>query len=320
MQRKHSEINASNSKLREIDVSAIERNLENPRIIFRQQEFDDLVDSIFRFGVQVPVSVYQRGNRFVLIDGERRWRSCRKLNKRTIPALVQKEPDRLNNLLLMFNIHGLREQWDLLTIALKLNDVIKLLEAKEKKPPTEIIISQNTGLSRAVIRRCKLLLDLPKKYHSLILKELHKPKSKQVFTEDFFIEMERSLKTVERAIPEAIDDKESVRKVLMGKFRSKVIDNRVHFRKIAKIANAKKVNGDVEAAKGALHKLFSNNRYSINEAFEDSVSDLYEERDILSRITTTSTRIRQLDHNIIDEEVEIALSDLIEAAKGALER
>ena len=76
--------------------------------------------SIRRNGIQVPISVYEDDGGFVLIDGERRWRCARKLNHQRIPALVQQKPAPLADLLLMFNIHMLREQWDYLTIANKL--------------------------------------------------------------------------------------------------------------------------------------------------------------------------------------------------------
>src|SRR5271155_5606646 len=118
------------SELLEIRVDQIDRNPENPRIYFRAAELETLLSSIRKIGVQVPISVYRSHGRYVLIDGERRWRCSLKLNKKTIPALVQGKPDALGNLLFMFNIHALREQWDLLTIALKLPRVISLLDAK----------------------------------------------------------------------------------------------------------------------------------------------------------------------------------------------
>ena len=107
---------AKNKKpgLSEIPINEIDRNPENPRIVFRQAELEDLYESIRRYGVQVPIAVYEENNRFVLLDGERRWRCCLKLGKQTIPAIIRSKPTALNNLLLMFNIHSLREQWDLL--------------------------------------------------------------------------------------------------------------------------------------------------------------------------------------------------------------
>jgi len=163
------------SLLSDIPVSQVNVNPENPRLVFRPGELEELTESIRRYGVQVPVTVYREGHRYVLIDGERRWRSSLKLNKRTIPALIQSKPDLLTNLLLMFNIHALREQWDLLTIALKLPRVIGLLFERDRKKPTERELAEYTGLTQGVIRRCKLLIEMPDKYKQDILEELKKP-------------------------------------------------------------------------------------------------------------------------------------------------
>ena len=102
-------------RLADIPVAKVSPNPENPRLNFRQGELEELQESIRQFGVQVPIAVFREERNYVLIDGERRWRCASKLNLKTIPALVQVEPDQLQNLLLMFNIHALREQWDLLS-------------------------------------------------------------------------------------------------------------------------------------------------------------------------------------------------------------
>ncbi len=176
---------AANAAPTEIPISKIDRNPENPRIFFRAAELETLLNSIRRHGVQVPISVYKERGRYVLIDGERRWRCSLKLNKKTIPALVQDKPDALGNLLLMFNIHALREQWDLLTIALKLPRVIGLLRRRFKKDPTEKDIAEETGLPRASIRRSRLLMDMPQEYRDQLLTDLQKPKNQQQLSETF---------------------------------------------------------------------------------------------------------------------------------------
>ena len=246
---------AADSKLQQIPIDKIDRNPDNPRIVFRPGELEELQESIRLYGVQVPISVYREHGRYVLIDGERRWRCASKLNSGTIPALVQKKPPPLQNLLLMFNIHALREQWDLLTVGLKLPKIIDLLTKEIGKAPTIKEISEKTGLNRAMIRRCKLLMSLPQQYKDQILAELQKPKAQQKFTEDLFIELERSLTTVTRAMPEVVPDREAVRKVLLKKFQAGIINNRVLFRDIGKIARAKKVGGNIDFRCGRPQKI-----------------------------------------------------------------
>lgn len=301
---------ASAAKLEQLRVDSIDRNPENPRLVFRPGELENLLESIRVHGIQVPISVYRDGARYVLIDGERRWRCSLKLNRPTIPALVQPKPDPLGNLLLMFNIHSLREQWDLLTIALKLPRVITLLESKLKKQPTEQDIADQTGLNRSLIRRCKLLMELPQEYKDEILAELNKPKAKQKVTEDLFIEMERALKTVERAMPSTIVEKDSVRQVLIEKYRSGVINNRVHFRDIAKIARAEKVGYDTKSAAEQLSKLFQRNNYSIEDAYSNSVEYAYKERDVGTRVTSLMSLLSNIDPEEVDGELRNNLKTL----------
>lgn len=309
------------STLLEIPVDQIDRNSENPRIVFRPEELAQLMESIRRHGVQVPIAVYKEGRRYVLIDGERRWRSSIKLNKRTIPAIVQERPDPLTNLLLMFNIHALREQWDLLTIAMKLPRVLDLLQGKFERPPTEKEISAETGLAPAVIRRCKLLMELPDKHQQTILKELQKPKAQQKLSEDFYIEMERSLKTVERNMPEVVADfgKEAIRETLIQKYRSGTITNLVHFRQVAKIARAEKVEADPQKAAACLRQLFQKNDYSIERAYAESVSGAYGERDLVTRVTSLTEQIKVFDTDDLDEDAIRSLKNLYKELKKFLE-
>lgn len=306
-------------KLAEIPIDKVRPNPDNPRLTFRQGELEELQESIRQYGVQVPIAVFKRGTEFVLIDGERRWRCASKLNLRTIPALIQEEPDPLQNLLLMFNIHALREQWDLLTIALKLPKIIGLLKKELGKSPTEIELSAKTGLSRGVIRRCRLLTDLPKKYQDMLLEELKKPKSKQSLSEDFFIEMEKSLKTVMRAMPDVIQNKDHAREVLLQKYKDKVIENIVDFRKVAKIARAKSVDADPDDAKAAIRRLILDPTYSISQAWTETVSEAYAERDIVSRIDHLLVKLDEVQGETIDDDVKEKLEELVERAKTILE-
>ena len=225
-------------KLAQLSPRKIDRNPENPRLIFRQEEMESLMVSIDTYGIQVPLTVYQEGKAYRLIDGERRWRCALKLNLRSVPALIQDKPSELENLLLMYNIHALREQWDYYTIASKLTRVIELYKAEHGYEPNEIQLSEETGLTRGQIRRCRLLLDLPEQFKEMLLEELEHPKSRQKLSEDFFIEMERSLKTITKRLPEYESGLDDIRYALVEKFREGTIQAVTDFRQLSKIATA----------------------------------------------------------------------------------
>lgn len=307
--------------LHEIDIDLIDKNPENPRIVFRSRELAQLMESIRRHGVQVPISVYKQNKRYVLVDGERRWKASIKLNRKTIPALVQDKPDPLTNLLLMFNIHALREQWDLLTIALKLPRVIELLRVRLGSEPNERALAAETGLNRAVVRRSRLLMELPNTYQQMILKELRKPKHQQRLSEDFFIEMERALSTVDRNMPGVVNTfgKNAIRDTLIDKYLRGTIPNLVHIRQISKIARAERVNADPRKAARALEQIFGDPKVTIERAFEQSVGFAYGERDLATRIVSLTEQLRHFEGRELDKDVLDGLSELYQEVKKILE-
>ncbi len=289
-------IESSVGTLRNVSPSRIRPNPENPRLIFRQEEMESLLASIDRHGIQVPLSVYEENGSYVLIDGERRWRCSVKLALRSVPALVQPKPTELDNLLLMYNIHSLREQWDYFTIASKLQRVIELTEESGGGTPNESELSSATGLSRGQVRRCKLLLDLPERYKQVLLKELQLPKSRQRVTEDFFIELERALKTITKRFPVFLERLDEIRDVIIKKFRKGDIVAITDFRQLSKIATGvDRLNVDRDCAILELEKVFSaNNDYGIKDAYSASVGFEYEELDASRQIEKLGGFIREL--------------------------
>jgi len=266
--------------LRNLSPDDISPNPENPRIIFRQEEMESLMLSIAKLGVQVPITAYEDGGKYYLLDGERRWRCSKKLNLRTIPTLIQDKPTPLNNLLLMYNIHALREQWDYYTIASKLQRIINLYSEEYGRIPNETELSEETGLSRGQVRRCQLLLKLPERFKDMLLEELERPKSQQKLTEDFFIEMERSLKTVINRVPDFADNIEDIRDTLIEKYRNGAIGAVTDFRQLSKIATSIENLGVAERkAKSALGKVFnSNNKVGISDVYKQTVEFEYDEK------------------------------------------
>ena len=282
--------------LKNIPIELIDRNPENPRIFFRQEEMEQLYVSIKNKGLLQPIAVYKDKDRYVILDGERRYKTFLKLNYPTIPAIIQDKPSVLDNLLLMFNIHSTREQWDIFTIAMKIERVFLLLKETNSNEPTESELSEETGMTRGVIRRCKMIIALPERFKDLLRSELEKPKKDQLFSEDFFLEMENSLKTVKNNFPETIKKIDEVRDVLISKYLSKIINNVTDFRKLTKIATANKnLNVSKEIIETSLISIFQNNLTSIENVYRDTVENLYGDRIITNNATNFLYKLENLN-------------------------
>lgn len=173
-----------NRTLKKVDATEIGPNPHNPRIIFEEKSLSELQTSIHEVGILVPLTVYEnRKNhppeKYILLDGERRWRCAKKLEMKEVPINVIDEPENMTqNILYMFNIHHFRKEWELFPTALKLEVIINKLGN-----PNENILHDYTGLNRSTIRRCKALLWFPKKYRKIL-----KEKNRKIST-DFFIEL-----------------------------------------------------------------------------------------------------------------------------------
>lgn len=98
-----------------IDISKIDPNPHNPRgiqIAKQDKKLPLLTDSIKNFWILVPLVVVSRGNRYLLIDGERRYVAAKALGLNKVPAYVNEKGLSDNELLYqMFHIHHNREDW-----------------------------------------------------------------------------------------------------------------------------------------------------------------------------------------------------------------
>lgn len=224
--------------LRHIPTKRVRRNEHNPRLIFRPEELEELAASIGDIGVQVPISVFRNGRWFVLIDGERRWRACRMINQKTIPAIIYPKPDPVKNIVYMFNIHRFRKDWDPLPTAMKLEELKQLVADREGTPPTEAQLAALTGMSRGQIRRCTLIMEIPVAERRQLLAELEKPEHERRITTDLYIECQRGVRTIGNHIPRLSYLERPVRDAVIKKYKTGVIVNLVHMRLIAKIARA----------------------------------------------------------------------------------
>lgn len=77
------------SELRQIDLSQIQVNPDQPRRHFDEQALAELADSIKQHGVLQPIVVTPHRGTFQIVAGERRFRAAKAAGLKRIPALVR---------------------------------------------------------------------------------------------------------------------------------------------------------------------------------------------------------------------------------------
>ena len=82
------------AELREIEISAIVPNPQQPRTQFDDESLAELEHSIREFGLLQPIVVREvRPGSFQLVMGERRWRAARRVGLHRVPAIIRQTAD-----------------------------------------------------------------------------------------------------------------------------------------------------------------------------------------------------------------------------------
>ncbi|MCX2713552.1 ParB/RepB/Spo0J family partition protein [Mycolicibacterium sp. J2] len=147
---------------REIDPKLIEPNPRQPRQVFDEEALAEMVHSIKEFGVMQPIVVRElsdvsdgeRGPRYQLVMGERRWRASQEAGLSVIPAIVREtaDGDMLRDALLE-NIH--RAQLN------PLEEAAAYQQLLEEFGVTHDELAVRIGRSRPLISNMIRLLRLP---------------------------------------------------------------------------------------------------------------------------------------------------------------
>jgi ParB family chromosome partitioning protein len=133
-----------------------------PRTVFRDDNLQELVDSIKQHGIIQPLICRQLGDKFELIAGERRWRAAQRVGLSEAPVIVRTASDQ--DVLELALIENLQRE-DLNPIE-EANAFSKLAHEFHLKQED---IAQKVGKSRAAIANSMRLLDLAEQVQSWLV-------------------------------------------------------------------------------------------------------------------------------------------------------
>jgi ParB family chromosome partitioning protein len=275
-----------------ISPAQLSRNPNNPRRFFNDERLDLLRTSIQEVGVLVPLIVYRKPetkSEYVLMDGERRWLSASQLGLDSVPVNIIAAPSPLENLLRMFNIHAVREDWPLVSIALSLGEVAKLAnETRESR------LAEMTGLTRSTVRRAKRLMSLPSKELELIQQEAHLDRAQQVHREDLYLEIQAAESLIRNEFPELADRHK--RNYIIRQFARKREEGHLRavteFRDLSKLVKTVRDNlVSRERAVQALERLIDDVQTTPSSVFEQVAAAAYEQQELSKKVTGLVARL-----------------------------
>jgi len=85
-----------NDVLKNLKISEVEPNREQPRKKFDQETLEELAESIKMYGVIQPIVVSKKEGYYSIIAGERRWRASKIAGLTEIPAIIREDDERKN--------------------------------------------------------------------------------------------------------------------------------------------------------------------------------------------------------------------------------
>jgi ParB family transcriptional regulator, chromosome partitioning protein len=156
------ETNAGGPELRELEVTQIEPNPDQPRVTFDAAALDALAGSIGSVGLLQPLIVRPLDDgRYELVAGERRWRAARKAGIDRVPAVVRTSPEdeRLQAALIE---NMVREDLNPVEEARACAALVDDLGISKEE------LARRVGRSRAAISNLIRLLDLPDQVLTLL--------------------------------------------------------------------------------------------------------------------------------------------------------
>lgn len=144
----------TNSQIVQVRVENIIPNRYQPRLNFKEEELNELANSIRQYGVIQPLILRKYGNKYEIIAGERRYKASIMAGLQVVPALVNEIDDKTSaELALVENIHR--------------QDLSAIEEAKSYKRLldlgkfTQEQLAERMGKKQSTIANKMRLLNLP---------------------------------------------------------------------------------------------------------------------------------------------------------------
>ena len=86
-----------NDILKNLKITEVEPNRDQPRKRFDQEALEELAESIKEYGLIQPIIVTKKDDYYQIIAGERRWRACKIAGLKEIPAIIRENDERKNS-------------------------------------------------------------------------------------------------------------------------------------------------------------------------------------------------------------------------------
>lgn len=154
-------IESAGDAVYQIDLESISPNPDQPRKYFNEDAQRELQESIKVHGILQPLILAKRGDGYIIVAGERRYRAAKAVGMATVPALVKRIDDSLmREISLIENLQ--REDLNPIEEAEAIEELIRLNGYTQEK------LAQRIGKARSSVTNILRLLGLDDEVKELV--------------------------------------------------------------------------------------------------------------------------------------------------------
>ena len=145
-----------------VPLNKIKNNSEQPRKAFDNEKIAELAESIKHHGIIQPLILKQKGNNYIIVAGERRWRAAKMVGLKEVPAIIMDLSEK--QVLEISLIENIQRQ--------DLNPIEEALAYKKLLSDfnlTQEVLSKRIGKSRTAITNTMRLINLDERVQQYLI-------------------------------------------------------------------------------------------------------------------------------------------------------
>ena len=154
-----------NAKIETLNIKDLVADPDQPRQEFDPHDLARLEKSITRQGVLVPLAVEKNGDKYIIVDGERRFRAATAVGLKELPVIVYDKMDEQTRLITRFHLQEQHSLWTPIDKARVLSQMIRDTGMSQYE------LADLIGMNQSTVNGYLALLDLNKKTVAIANKE-----------------------------------------------------------------------------------------------------------------------------------------------------